>query len=154
MRHIRYAILNFGYVESSRLGSLVLYCETGTFTSEQDAIKSLANDLLTMYKVDIGFPTTGIHSCCREHLDCKYCPDCGTQIKRIEINRYDFEDWLIGLMLRDVDSVASLDQNTLIGTEWTLGYSSAANVIGEPVKTILVIEQAEKVIRRAAGIKD
>lgn len=154
MSEIQYAVLNFGYVESYRLGSLVLFNNGEPFTSEQEALKSLAEDLLAMYKEDTGFNKPR-RACCRKHQDCKFCPECGLLIKEEQVYADDFQNWLVHLMERDLDSVGSLEDDvTERDIVWELGYP-ARELIGAKPDTVLVIkERAENVICEVLGIEE
>lgn len=147
--NIKYAVLHFGYVESYRLGSLVMYFNGVPFDNKQKALKSLANNLLSMYKQDVGFNVPR-RDCCRKNAGKNFCSDCGNQIKfDEEVYAEDFQEWLLGLMGRDLDSVGSLDQEG-----WELGHS-AEQLIGVDKGEVLVLrEHAEKNLCVVLGLEE
>lgn len=149
--NIKYAVLHFGYVESYRLGSLVMYFHGEPFDNKQKALKSLANDLLSMYKQDVGF-NVQTRACCKKNVGKNFCPDCGNKIKDEEVYAEDFQEWLLELMGRDLDSIGSLDQDESVG--WEFGYS-AENLIGLDKGEILVLrESAEKNLCVVLGLEE
>lgn len=146
---ISYAVLHFGYVESYRLGSLVLHFHGVPFDNKYKALKSLAENLLSMYKQDVCIPA---RACCKKNKNKNFCPDCGTKIKDDEVYAEEFQEWLLELMGRDLDSIGSLDQDKNVS--WEFGHS-AEHLIGLDEGEVLVVpEQAEKKLCEALGLEE
>jgi len=150
---IQFAVLNFGFAESYLLGSLVLGNIGKSFPSVDDAMDSLANDLLAMYKED-NHLNDPIKECCATNADKKYCPDCGSPITDQKIYAADFENWLIGLMTANLDDVGFLaDDVQERNIVWELGYAGEV-LLGKSHKSVLVIaERAEKKLSEFLGLE-
>lgn len=153
-KQIRYAVLNFGFAESYRLGSLVLFNQDEPFTSEEVALNSLAEDLFAMYKQDSGF-NEPVKSCCAANPDSKFCPECGLLIGELEVHPDDFQEWLFALMERDLDSVLYLEDDVQErDVVWSLG-TSASELVGLTSNEVLVLnDYSERKLCELLGLED
>src|SRR5580704_1441576 len=118
---IKYAVLNFGYAEDTYLSSLIMYNKYEPFTSDKQALKVLAQDLLSICK-EKECSYISPNECCvksRKNKKNNYCSKCGSSIKNVNINAADFSAWLLSLLPLTLDYIGSSD----VDLTWELGHS-------------------------------
>jgi len=147
---IKYASINFGYVEDYRVGSVVLVLGDGQYNSEKLALSGLASDLLYLYQELTGAGKPPSRKCCKANTNNNFCPVCGANLRDNVIYRADFEAWLLQLPILTVDDFGMHDEVM----KWKLGHP-ASTLIGTKAKEVLVInEKAEEIICDQLGLKD
>jgi hypothetical protein len=154
MTDIQYAVLNFGFAESARLGTLVL-ANTGTpFTDQESAFQSLAQDLLAMYRQDTGMNDLK-NECCEKNVGSNYCPECGTKLEDDQVYGADFQTWLLELLERDLDSIGTLEEDVQDrDVVWELGHP-ASELVGEtPDRVLVIAEYAERSLSEALHLEE
>lgn len=103
---IKCIVLHFGYVETSRAGSLIFTTE-GNFTTRFEALQSLALDLYRQYKVE---HPSRYKKCCRRSQEkfgqevSNFCAICGQDLQDLSIDFLEYKDWLIDLLTQDASS--------------------------------------------------
>lgn len=135
---IKFAVLDFGYVESAGMSSLVLRARD-SFSSEEKAKQTLAESLLKMFKHDHNI-NDDERPCCKENSKKKYCPDCGRRIGEAKFDATDFSDWLFGLRTRTVDDTSGCYYDLENELDWHIGVSAIA-LIGTKSKEVLHFEE-------------
>lgn len=176
-KQIKFALLNFGYAEDAVMGNLVLYNAYGMFSSEQEAIQVLAEDLLAMYKLHTGYDDTE-RECClinkkkkmtKDSTENNFCAECGKSLSADnKIYAGNFCDWLQGLLTMTLNDFGYVDHEAQVlgsaypnpgsGTVgercvvWEMGYS-AFELIGLSTEEVLVLpEDADRQLCKVLGL--
>jgi hypothetical protein len=115
----------------------------------------LAKDLLAMYKQDVGLNRQPQKECCKKNEGNNFCPKCGTHLRPQKVLAGDFQDWLLGLLSRDLDSVGTLEEDvTERDVVWELGHSALELVGEDPDRVLILSENAERSLCQAVGLED
>ena len=97
-------VLNFGYVESSRL-SYFPFTSTGKYKSAKEALVDLANFLKEQY---LEKHAVELRACCEANKlkdsEAEYCSKCRRPLQEAEFDDEEFIDWIQGMSSCDVDS--------------------------------------------------
>lgn len=96
-------VLNFGYVESSRL-SYMPFTSLGKYKNAKEALVDLANFLKEMYLIN-NAPKP--RKCCTENKAkdsaAEFCKKCGRSLQEEEFNPEHFQEWLVDMSHCDID---------------------------------------------------
>lgn len=152
-KKIKYAVLHFGYAEDFGCGSVVLLNRGTAFKSDEEALKSLANNLLVGFKYTKGL-SDQIMPCCSSNAHKKFCSECGKRIGDMVWEVSDFKDWLQGLLTETNDSIGYSVYDDNPGIIWELGYS-ASELIGTAANEVLCLnENADLEICSILGLEE
>lgn len=137
--------LNFGYVESTSLANVVFFTNE-CFTSEKEAVESLASNLKAIY-LDKFDETPKRKKCCKKKTT-RFCCDCGTQLFAEEFDEDAFKQWLLEIPRYDLDSWGYnevLDDGTEMIWEPGGSYHSMAQAVKDGYD-VMALSNAEKVL--------
>ena len=132
-KKIQFVILNFGYVESSRVASLILRYVGEGFSSEDDALESVSKDLLSLYNLKTGKVSGPQKECCKQHIGKNFCSDCGKNLKEVTISADEFKSWLYDLLTFTEDDIG------MDGEELSWRFVQADSLIGRKQNEIFSV---------------
>lgn len=134
-------VCQFGYMESTKLTSLVCTHPTG-FETNEAAIKDLAGELLAKYKEKVARSHI-FGTCCKEFKQVesnRFCAKCGSSLK----NEFDigaFKEWIEHLVCEDYDSYGYDEVAGERDLLWSVG-ESPMNLVGTDPSEIVSIDDS------------
>lgn len=134
-----YAVLNFGYVESTGLATIVASHQS-KFPSEEDASADFAAMLLKKYKDNFANTVT-LKKCCEKSSkisDNNFCSKCGRSLKAASFDQDEYREWLLSLGSMDLDSFGYDCE------EWEFGVSAIELTNLKSTDMVFSINEAEK----------
>lgn len=152
---INVVILNFGYVESTSLTSLICVNERHTFATDEEAIKDLAEDILAKYKHCFDSAFIPSSPCClvaKEDGQNNYCSQCGTYLKS-KFDIWKFQSWLLDLRSYDLDSFGYDEECGDREMTWVIGERPDC-LLGRPREHVINVERAERTILEVLDLTD
>ncbi len=148
-------ILHFGYVERSKSASLICTLDKKlNFSSEEEALKSLAKDLLSKYKQDFMYDPADRFCCKKSLLDSEnqFCPKCGSPLTKYKFSLDLFKDWLLSLLSMGLDDLGHNMYCEGRELDWLIGDSPFC-LVGKDIEEVcLVTESAEDMIPYVLGL--
>lgn len=146
--------LTFGYVEDQNICSIVFSNKNAAFQTEKEAIKSLSEDLRSIYFEKISGRKKK-KKCC-ETATGNFCSECGKSLDNdSEIDVYEFKEWLRSLMSATNDSFGYNDYADGRDIYWEPDSpASILRLAKENYKCVFIEDCGESVICDTLGLED
>ncbi len=145
--------LNFGYVESASIASVLFRNLKEDFKTEHEAINSLAEDLRSIYHQRV-VARKKKRACC-EVAKGNFCSTCGKSlVNQPEIDVSHFKDWLVSLLSSTNDSFGYNDYADGREIHWQPECPSALFDFAKDKYKCAFVENAENAICEALGLEE